>query len=175
MTDPDRSPHLDGFTLIEVLITVVIVGIGVAGLMAGILTAASGAGASQKYADQRQQLAAAAERIQAAAYQPASSSGCDTLPMNAYTAAIGSVTAPTNSSGTANTAPKPTIKGIWYWNGATFIDGAHTYADPTDPSVPPAQVPGCFYDYHPGTSHMQRITLMNPGDTEELTFVKRQP
>ena len=71
----------NGETLLEVLITVMIVGIGVTGVLFGILTTASGSTSSQHYADTREELTAAAARIQAAPYQPAGSSGsCDTSP-----------------------------------------------------------------------------------------------
>lgn len=158
-----------GETLLEVLITVMVVGVGVVGILFGILSAASGSTASQAFADSREQLAAASARIQAAAYQPASASGsCDTAPIAAYTAALSGITAPKRTDGTA-AAVKPTILRIAYWTGSSFLGGASTYLDPDGSGT----VPGCFYDRSSGSSHMQRITLKQGND--QLTIVKRQP
>jgi Tfp pilus assembly protein PilV len=158
-----------GETLLEVLITVMVVGVGVVGVLFGILAAASGSTASQSYADVRETLAAASARIQAAAYQPASASGsCDTAPASAYTAALSGITAPKNIDG-SNAAAKPTVLRIDYWTGSGFLSGSSTYLDPDGSGT----VPGCFYDRNSGASHMQRITLQR--GTEKLTIVKRQP
>jgi len=159
-----------GETLIEVLVTVLVMGLGITGIIFGILTAASGSTAGQAYADTREELSAAAARIQAAIYQPASASGaCDTFPMSAYTAALSGITAPQRSSG-GNVAVKPTVVRIAYWNGSAFLSGSATYLNPDGSGT---QVPGCFYDSSPGSSHMQRITLKQGVD--QITIVKRQP
>jgi prepilin-type N-terminal cleavage/methylation domain-containing protein len=169
-----KLPRTDqhGETLLEVLITVMVVGVGVTGLLFGLLSAASGSGASQSYADVRQGLAAAAERVQAAHYQPGGGTGlanCSVAPTSAYTAALAAITPAKNGDG-SDAASKPTVARIDFWTGSTFLAGSTVITDPTDNS---GTVPGCFYDRAPGSSHMQRITLQS--GSEKLTFVKREP
>lgn len=181
MTHPAPAARDDGgFTLIEVLITIMVISIGVVGLIFGLMTAASGSSAGQKYADTREVLAAAAERVQAADYQPDSATlangDCDpnqVTAQNAYTAAISGVVPAQNTDG-SNAGTRPVVAQVAFWNGSTFLTASQTYANP-DTTSTLTPVHGCYFDSQTtGVSHMQRITLQL-GNTEKLTIVKRQP
>ena len=147
-----------GFTLVEVLITVVLLSIGVTTLLTGMVTAATASRNDRELADHRQVLLSSAERILASSYvRCADRAGGD--PTNAvgsrqpYAVQRAAVTA-ANDSGTNVAAPVEVLR-VDYWNGNIF-------------DTP------CSYDAtsSAGLSRMQRITLK--AGAESLVIVKRE-
>lgn len=144
-----RQPVEEGFTLIEVLITIVIMSIGVTALLTGLLTASRSSASTRGFADSRQVLLSTAERIGAASYAPCSGSAAG----GAYAAARAAVTLPAN--GATNVATGVDVARIDYWDGSAFTSS-------------------CTYD-NDSTSQgrMQRLTLVV--GSESVVFVKRAP
>lgn len=149
----DRARPADaGETLVEILVTVVIIGLALAAIMTGLLTATRGSGVTQGAADSSTLLTAAAERIEAATYV-----GCPT-PATAYATARSLVA--TIGSGNAAAAPV-TVKNVSIWDGDSFNATSDATACTFDQSTA-APAAG---------DRMQRITLAQ-GDAT-LTFIKR--
>lgn len=143
----------EGFTLVEVLVTLVLVGIGVSGVLAALMTGVRGSKATAGMADARALLNAAAEQVQAAPYAPCAGTG-------GYASALTSASKASNSDG-SNVASQTLSVSIAYW------------------SVSSAGVPGfstsdCSYDSSGASGRLQRITLTSQTD-EQLTIVKRAP
>jgi prepilin-type N-terminal cleavage/methylation domain-containing protein len=150
-----RATDDRGETLIEVLITVVLMGIGVAGVLFGLTAGVRGSRSTQVTADGRAALVAAVEQLQATSYVPCAG-------VTGYNPALGVVILPQNTGG-SNVAPAVTVTAISYWT--------------TDPATNLQGFSGtdCSYDNTASaSSRMQRITLMAASD-EKLTIVKRAP
>lgn len=145
----------DGETLIEILVTLMLVGIGVAAVLGALMTGFRGSRSTQLTADGRATLVAAAEQIQAADYVPCAG-------LNGYNNAIAVAVAPKNSDGTNVSTTTVTVRKIAYWTGA------QGFADST-------VVAACAYENTAGAvSRLQRITLQASSD-ENLTIVKKAP
>lgn len=147
--------HADsGMTLIEVLIAVVILGLGAVVLMTGLMTASAGSGSTRDHADSRALLASVAEELDAAEY-----TGCaDPLSLpSAYASALAAATRPGTMAGDATGAAEPvTVVDVDVWSGSTFVERSDTAA--------------CAYDQGTGASRMQRIVLRHAADS--LTVIK---
>lgn len=139
-----------GFSLLEVLMTVVLLGIGITALLGGLGTAATSARGAQSHADYRALLYSTAEAIAAAVYSPCAGVG---LPDTAYTAAR-AIAVPTTGS---DAAERPAVTAIDYWDGTRFVTPC------TSSSYDRAAAVG---------SQMQRLTLHVSG--EYLTIIKRR-
>lgn len=143
-----------GFTLIEVLLTIILMGIGVTALLTGLTTAAKSTRGNQDLADTRSLVYAAAEAVTAATYQGCAGSG---TPSNAYAAAITGVVPPQSKTGT-DKAVLATVERVFWWTGTAFSEAT------TD----------CTYDNASSSlSRLQRITVSAGPDS--LTFIKRGP
>lgn len=145
-----------GFTLIEVLIAIAIIGLAVTAIIGGLGVAARSSTANKSSSDSRDVLTATAEAIENAGY-----TGCLVAPPTGYPADIyhnerAGVAAPATGS---DLATPPTVLNFSVWDGAHF----------SSPSGA-----ACAYDQDTfSNSRMQRITLTQGSDT--LTFVKRAP
>lgn len=143
--------HADGgFTLIEVLITTVILSIGVTAVLTGMFAATKAAGADRVFADDRAVLLATAEGILAAPYIACAGTAAG----GAYAAERAAVEVPATSG--ADLATRAVIGQIDYWDGVTSYSSS------------------CAYDNAFGAkSRSQRIKLV--AGTESLFLVKRAP
>lgn len=157
----------EGFSLVEVLLTLALMGIGVVALLTGMVTASVGSADSATTVDERQVLLSTAERILSAPYVGCAGGTNGSAPAPAtYQAARTDVLLPTTAG--AAPAQPASITRIAYWNGRTYVSGQ--YDDFVDPAV---KRNACFYDSDAAVpSHMQRITLTVGKET--LVFVKRQ-
>ena len=146
----DSHQRSEGFTLIEVLVTIVVISLGVVGLVGGLLTAASGSSVTTKGSDDRAIVQATAEQLENATYTTSPTSSCGTPD---YSAAVAGIQLPANSNGT-NKAVAAQIVSISFWNGSDFSSD-------------------CSYDRSPGSvdERMQLITIKS--GAERLTIVKR--
>ena len=100
-----------GESLVEILVTVVILGIATSGLSAALLTTVKASNTQRQQVLARAALRSWAEQISAAAYVPCAVPGSfptpsPTLP-NGYTAAV---------------------TGVYYWNGTSFAGSCGTDA-----------------------------------------------
>lgn len=144
MSDTDVS----GFSLVEVLVSIVLLGIGVTAVMTGMITASRGSGDTRGLVDQRQVLLSAADRLLAAGYAPCA--GAD--PAGPYAGTLATVVLP-NSNG-ANVSANVQVFRVDYWDGTDRF------------------VTSCTYDSTAGArSRMQRLTLRT--DSDSLVIVKR--
>ena len=144
-----RNHRDQGFTLIEVLITIVLMAIGVTALLTGLLTASRSSASSRGFADARQVLLSTAERIGVATYAPCSGIAAG----GAYAAARSAVTLPSNGGG--NPATGVDVTRIDYWDGSVFGSS-------------------CTFDSDSASKgRMQRISLLV--GSESVVFVKRAP
>lgn len=145
-----------GFTLIEILITLVIMGVAVSAILAGLGIATRSSGATRDVADASALLTATAEQIEGATYTT-----CPTSLATAYQSAR-AVAAASAPSGAGSTAVAATVVNLSLWDGDSFepVTGA-----------------ACTFDQSsaaPGAGNrMQRITLAHGDD--RLTFIKRGP
>lgn len=144
----------EGFTLIEILVTLVIIGISVSAVLAGLRVASLGSGDTRAAADASAVLTATAEQIEQAAYEP-----CPTVLNSAYSSARIAAAPP---SDTASTAVAATVVDLSVWNGTSFVQ--------------PTTGTSCIVEDYASTdlraaNRMQRLTLGHGDD--RLTFIKR--
>ena len=141
-----------GETLLEVLITLMLVGIGVAGVLAALMTGLQGSRSTQATTDSRALLVAAAEQLQAAPYV-----GC--AGPTGYAAALASAFTSKAADGTNVSVITVKLSAIDFWGA----NAAGSLAFSSD----------CAYDNIAGAQgRLQRITLQTTSD-ESLTIVKK--
>ena len=145
-----------GETLVEVLITLVLVGIGVSAVLTALMTGIRGSRSTQSTTDARAVLVAAAEQVEAATYVPCAG-------LTGYNASLASPAAPRNNDGTNVSASSVSVSAISYWS--TTAGGAQGFSA-TD----------CSYENTAGAiSRLQRLTLQSSSSDEMLTIIKRAP
>jgi prepilin-type N-terminal cleavage/methylation domain-containing protein len=142
-----------GFTLIEVLVALSILGIAIVALLAGMATAVQASDHHRKQANAETVLVRAVENLKSQDYQY-----CPTAP----SASPYSFTTTFSADGIA----APTIDKVEVWDGANFHDWwAHSAYSPS----------GCGTTFDDG--RLQRITLsvksLDSRASESTTFVKR--
>ncbi|MGH2722403.1 MAG: type IV pilus modification PilV family protein [Actinomycetota bacterium] len=143
------SPRSEaGVTLIELLVTVVILGIAFAVIVGGMMTSIIGSDVHRKGATAGTVLQSYAEAVKAAQYTPAPSSNCSA----AMTAAYG-----TPAGFSAPTGFTPSIGSFGYWNSTTSTFGTACPASDA------------------GLQKMQLTVTAPNGTTKSVSIVKRLP
>jgi len=150
-----------GFSLIEVLIAVVILGLGVTALLGAFGVAYSGSHSFRNQSDAKTVAISAAERVQSIAYVD-----CATAADYLSTARLVGSEYPSDWGTQAEAQARITVRAVRYWDGARFAENA-TYSRST------CQANTSTY------LKLQQIVIAatSPGDraTEIIAVVKRGP
>lgn len=150
-----------GFSLVEVLIAVVILGLGVTALLGAFGVAFSGSHSFRNQSDAKTVAISAAERVQSVAYVDCATTG-DYL----STARLVGGEYPSDWGTQAEAQSRIIVQAVRYWNGAAFVDNA-TYSRTTCLANPSTYL------------KLQQIVIAatSPGDraTEVIAVVKRGP
>lgn len=143
----------EGFSLVEVLITIVLMAIGVTALLTGMVTASRGASDNRSTADARQALLSTAEQVLRAPYEACSGAAEGAEP---YASARASVEVANDDGANQGVGVADDDVTIEYWDGNAFGAPCGAYdADATN------------------VSRMQRLTFQ--AGAESLVVVKRAP
>jgi prepilin-type N-terminal cleavage/methylation domain-containing protein len=157
-TGPAGPNHESGFSLIEVLISIVIMGITMTALLGAFATQIKGAGLHRDESNAGAVLTSAAEKIQAAAYL-----ACEATPLNSYRTAARTVLLPNDwtTKGLTTTATVD-VTAVKSWSGSAFVSTCSP--DPTDTS---------------DLLQLELVTVVvkgpGTGTAETLDIVKRKP
>jgi prepilin-type N-terminal cleavage/methylation domain-containing protein len=162
-----RNQHVgdeDGFSLVEVLISIVIIGICFAGLLAGMGTAVMASGIHRDQTDGHALLVSAAEAVEDQSRNPFSCTTSTYKPLVGVSLPAGWAAPDVHIATSADSPPAPIQHG--YWNGTGFtVTATCTEPDASDPSK--------------FSTNLQRITVIatSPSGrtTERLTIIKRRP
>ena len=167
---PEPAPSDEGFTLIEILVTLVIMGISISAIMAGLFVATRGSGDTRTAADASAILTATAEQIERAPYEP-----CPTSTTTAYATPRAAAAPPADPVSTASPA---SVANLSVWDGDSFVAPVPTVAPTASPQACTVESLTWVPTASPtpsigGATKMQRITLQHGDDS--LTFIKRGP
>ena len=150
--------HLDGgFTLIEVLISVAILGLGFVALLGTLGVAYSGSHSFRDQSDAKTVVISAAERVKSVAYVP-----CAVAADYVATARLVGNEYPSSWGTQAAAQNQINVTKVRYWNGATFIDDVNFCLNNTSRYLQLEQV---------------IVTATSPGNraVEVVAVVKRGP
>ena len=153
-TVTDAEASQDGFSLIEVLIAVAILGLGFTALLGALGVAFSGSNSYRGQSDAKTVVISAAERVKQAAYVD-----CATASSYVNAARLVGTDFPSSWGSQAQAQSRINVIEVRYWDGTSFVsacsDTASTYLK------------------------VQQITVTatSPNDraTERITVVKRGP
>lgn len=141
-----------GETLLEILITVVILGIAFVAILGSMGTSTAASGTHKRQVEANALLVSAADRLKSQAETPYVS--CATPATASYVTSIQSVSLPT---GAIVTPSSLTITAVNYWNGTDFAS-TNTCQDAVTPRIREQQI---------------TIRAASGNVTESLTIVKR--
>lgn len=109
-----------GFSLVEILIAIAIMGIAMVAVLGALATQMRGADQHRDESDAGAVLASAAEKVQAATYTPCTAS---TTPLAGYTTAARNATLPSDWVAEGfSPSSAISITAVKYWNGSSFVD-----------------------------------------------------
>ena len=159
MRSPSHPPGAEaGFSLIEVLISVAIMGIAMVAVIGALATQIKGADLHRNQSNASAVLSSAAEKIQSSGYV-----ACDASPATTYKAAARTATLPSDwvTKG-VSVGLAIDVTSVKNWNGSSFV--ATCAPDATDTL---------------GLLQIQLVTVAvtgpNASGTEQLDIVKRKP
>ena len=117
-----------GFSLIEILISIAIMGIAMVAVLGALATQVKGAGLHRDESNAGSVVASAAEQVQAVTYAACTAS---TSPLASYQTAARQAALPSDwQTKGLNAASAISVTGITYWNGSSFSTSC--VVDPTD-------------------------------------------
>lgn len=155
----ERHPLEAGFTLIEVLVSVAILGLGFTVLLGTLGVAFSGSHSFRDQSDAKTVVISAAERVKGVSYVP-----CALAADYLTTARLVGSEYPSSWGTQAAAQSQISVTNVRYWNGTTFIDDRDFCLNPANSS-----------------RYLQLeqviVTATSPGNraTEYVAVVKRGP
>jgi prepilin-type N-terminal cleavage/methylation domain-containing protein len=163
LPQPRLSDADGGFTLIETLVALVIMGIAVTGIIGGYVTATAGTTSHQSDARAAAVLVNAVEQLRAATYV-----NCATTSTPSYKTALASATLP---SAWASSTPTVVMTSVRYWNGSGFS----ATCDPTTEATLTSCSGVASGAEVAGSMQLIAVSVTSPDNkaTDSLTFVKR--
>jgi prepilin-type N-terminal cleavage/methylation domain-containing protein len=161
-----------GFTLIEVVVAVLILGVGVVAILGGLATAVFGSGLHRNQADLDAALVTAEEKIKAAPYQSCSGSNPTGVPYTASTGYTEVAIGTGNYATYANPSPAPSpgqgyfTISVQYWNGSSSSFNGY----PPDSWVTVSTASGCLPAVPPTDTELVSITGFSPNHQANQTI-----